>query len=269
MRLAVIFTLLGWLAAVPAAAHDFWIDLPRHRLAAPADLDARFVIGDPAAVEPWETSWQRIVGLRRHGPDGVHDLLARIRLSTATAAGGAALPLATAAAGTHIIAFESNHAAIELPAGEFTSYAEDEGLALPLALRKQAGTERMPGREIYSRRAKALIQIGPKPTADALRPVGHTLEIVPLANPYALPAGSPLVVRVYYHGLPLAGATVSLESLDQPRLPGTALITNARGEASFGIDKAGRWKLNCVWSAPIADPRADYETIFSSLTFGY
>lgn len=267
MRLPVSFALLGLLAAVPAVAHDFWIDLPRHRLAAPAALDARFVIGDPATAEPWETTWQRIVALRRHGPDGVHDLLAAVRLSTATTPGGATVPAAVP--GTSVIAFESNHAAIELPAGEFTTYAQDEGLALPLALRKQAGTEAAPGREIYSRRAKALIQIGPNPTADALRPVGHTLEIVPLANPYALPAGRPLVVRIHYHGQPLAGATVSLESLDNPRLPGTALITNARGEASFPIDKTGRWKLNCVWSAPITDPRADYETIFSSLTFGY
>ncbi|MFZ4381321.1 MAG: hypothetical protein ACOYO0_05060, partial [Sandarakinorhabdus sp.] len=149
MHVLAPFALIGLLiTAAPAIAHDFWIDLPRHRLAAPADLDARFVIGDPAAVEAWETTWQRIVALRRHGPDGVHDLLANIRLSTAAALGGAAVPLAAAAPGTHIIAFESNHAAIELPAGEFTSYALDEGLALPLALRTQSGTEKAPGREL-------------------------------------------------------------------------------------------------------------------------
>lgn len=62
---------------------------------------------------------------------------------------------------------------------------------------------------------------------------------------------------------------MSLESLDDAGAPAITLITNARGEASFGFSKAGRWKLNCVWSAPIEGVRAEYETIFSSLTFGY
>lgn len=193
-HLIACFSLLA--AALPVAAHNFWIDVPRYRMGKPSDANARFLIGTTAAVESWETTWQRITALRRHGPDGVVDLLGHIRLTSATTAGGAAIVLTGAASGTHVIAFESNHAFSDLPGDEFTSYAVHEGLALPLARRKQAGTEGSRGRELYSRRAKALIQIGSTPSADASKAVGHTLEIVPLVNPYALTGAGLLPVRV-------------------------------------------------------------------------
>ena len=100
------------------------------------------------------------------------------------------------------------------------------------------------------------------------RPLGLTLEIVPDRNPYALRAGEELPVRVYYRGAPLPGARVTMTDLRADDRPAAVRRTDGQGRARFPM-RPGAWMLNVVWSNPSErDPRADFETIFSSLTFG-
>ena len=121
---------------------------------------------------------------------------------------------------------------------------------------------------LYSRRAKALVQVGAQATDTVSQPIGQTLEIVPERNPYLVKPGEPLRVVVWFHGSPLPGASVVLESLGAGATHGTPALTDSRGSASWPLPSKGDWKVNVVWSYPIDDPRADYETIFCSLTFG-
>jgi uncharacterized GH25 family protein len=100
------------------------------------------------------------------------------------------------------------------------------------------------------------------------RAIGLTLEITPEVNPYALPPGAPLVLRVDWHGRPLAGASVVLEPLDGAVAHGTPVITDAAGRVRFPHPGPGRWRANVVWTQPITHPRAEFDTVFSSLTFG-
>ena len=73
-------------------------------------------------------------------------------------------------------------------------------------------------------------------------------------------------------GAPLAGASVVLEPLDGKPAHGTPVITDAQGLARFAAPPggrfAGRWRANVVWTQPISHPRAEFDTVFSSLTFG-
>jgi hypothetical protein len=262
MRVPVTMLLM---LASPVAAHDFWIDLPRYRQPEATPIDVRFLIGD-TKVEPWETLWRKVVSLRDYGPDRVTDLQAGIRPETATDTGGATIRLA--GAGTHVIGFESALAENDIPAAEFNAYAAHEGLTPAIEARKAAGTENTRGRETYSRRAKALVQVGPEATDNATRAIGLTLEITPEANPYALAPGQPLVLRVDWHGKPLPGASVVLEPLDGKSAHGTPVITDAQGRARFPAPGTGRWRANVVWTQPISHPRAEFDTVFSSLTFG-
>jgi uncharacterized GH25 family protein len=167
-----------------------------------------------------------------------------------------------------MLAFTSNQSLSDLPADKFNAYAAHEGLTLPLAKRRADGTTGLNGRELYSRRAKALVQIGSDTTSVVTKPIGQTLEIVPSKNPYALMPGEPLRLRIWFHGAPLAGASVVLERLGEGAKHGTPVISDRNGEVTFKIGQDGDWKTNVVWSYPISDPRAEYETIFSSLTFG-
>lgn len=262
MRSSVVALLLF---ASPAAAHDFWIDLPRYHQPEQTPIAVRFLIGD-TKVEPWETLWRKIVSLRVYGPGGVTDLQAGIRPQTPSDSGGATIRLA--GSGTHVIGFETALAENDIAAAEFNAYAAHEGLTPALAARKAAGAENSRGRETYSRRAKALVQVGAMPTDNATKAIGLTLEITPETNPYALAPGQPLVLRVDWHGKPLPGASIVLEPLDGKAAHGTPLITDAQGRASFPPPTQGRWRANVVWTQPIEHPRAEFDTVFSSLTFG-
>ncbi len=263
----------GSLLPAPAFAHDFWIDLDRWTIASSTlDADARFLVGHVVDQNDWPLTANRVVMFKSVAPDGaVADQRARLSFMDASRGGGAALDFA--GDGVHVIAFESNYAASDLPADEFNAYLVEEGLAAVARARAPAAKREARGREIYSRRAKALVKLGEG--RGALPPaLGLTLEIVPLDNPYALAAGDPLRVRVDYKGRPLAGASVSLQSLSVSLLPKARQMTDANGVTVFPFPQKGGWKLNVVWSEPVVErqpefPEAEFETVFSSLTFGY
>ena len=169
-----------------------------------------------------------------------------------------------------MIVMETNHTGSELPFVRFNDYARDEGLTPIIAARAKAGSTSTTGREIYSRRATALIQVGNARTQNVTRPVGLTLEIVPQINPYELAASAAFPVQVLYDGKPLAGATIKLNNLDFDAKPLAIKLTDAQGRAAFDLPRTGRWQLNVVWSKPVTgNPAADFDTTFSSLAFGW
>ena len=258
------------LVALDAQAHDFWLQPSVFQAMPGQSVELRMLIGDPGAVEHWETEWRKVVSLQDFAPTAVHDLLAALHPLNGTKPELTRVDatVTLAGEGTHILAFASNQQLSELPAEQFTSYALHEGLALPLAGRKANGKTKAAGRELYSRRAKALVQVGAQATDTVSQPIGQTLEIVPERNPYLVKPGEPLRVVVRFHGSPLPGASVVLESLGAGATHGTPALTDSRGSASWPLPSKGDWKVNVVWSYPINDPRADNETVFCSLTFG-
>lgn len=263
--------LIALLLVAPAGyAHDFWIQPSSFHVTAGGPVSLQFLIGDPDAIEHWETEWRKVVTLQDIGPTGIRDLLGDLRPLEGTQSdirrADAAFSLIQE--GTHVVAFTSNQQLSDLGGEQFTAYAEHEGLALPLAIRKRAGATQTNGRELYSRRAKALIQVGRHPTGNASMRIGQTLEIVPDANPYLLKPGAPFGVQVWFHGSPLAGASVVLERLDAGARHATPVISDRNGRVRYSMPDGGSWKVNVVWSYPIDDPRAEFETIFCSLTFG-
>lgn len=254
---------LAW----PAQAHDFWVQPRSFRLAAPGALPTTIQIGHGDDREAWDVKPERIVRFAAVGPAGVVDLRPRVRPGARDQA------LALNTPGLHVLTFESNSIPNELPAVRFNDYLTEEGLTPALQLRERSRRMQAPGRELYSRRAKALVQVGPpgtRPQPHVTAPLGLTLEIVPERNPYALRPGEPLPVRVFYQGRPLAGALVKLTDLGRDEKPLEARRTDASGRALFRPRRDGIWLLNVVWTRPLAgDPRADFDTVFSSLTFGY
>lgn len=255
------------LATVSASAHDFWLQPSSFRVAPGQSASISMQVGHGQARQRWAVSNDRVLTLRRVGPDGTADLKGPLRQ-----AGDADLSLPFAAPGVHVLTMASSHAQSELPAIRFNDYLKEEGLTPAVRQRQAQRRTRSPGREIYSRRAKSLVLVGAPSAADdakVTRPVGLTLEIVPDRNPYTLKPGEGLPVRVFYQGRPLSGATVKLTNLDFDMKPLAILRTDAAGRAVFAVPGSGRWLLNVVWTRPIkGDPRGDFDTTFSSLTFG-
>ena len=263
---AIIATALTLLAASPAMAHDFWIAPDHYAVEVNEQIELGFLVGHGASAEPWDLRWRRVVSLETWlGREATPRLDSFVTLSDGSAGAG----LIFERAGHHIVAFASHHAYSELPGDGFADYLQEEGLDLVADIRVEAGLQDEPGRELYSRRAKTLIDVGEGDGGDPTLPVGHTLEIVPLSDPYAEDFDGMLDVRVLFRGEPLEGAQLSYASLDIGRTVDT-LRTDENGIASFTVPQIGRWMFNTVWSTPIeGHDTADYETIFASLTFGY
>ena len=264
------FLIVAALAAASASAHDLWLQPASYWLQAGGSVPMSVLIGHGQNRENWGVRSDRIILLRSMGPDGrVTNLMPLVRPNTAAPAVALRFPQP----GTHIVAMQSNHSPSDLPAARFNEYLKEEGLTPAIVHRQRTGANGKPGREIYSRRAKALIQVGkvdPKAPSPATKRLGLALEIVPERDPYRLAAGEALPIRVINNGRPLAGALVKLTNLDADEKPFATQITDGAGRAPFNVPRRGKWLLNVVWTRPIAgNASADYDTTFSSLTFGY
>lgn len=268
LKLAACAAILSFAAGSVAAAHDFWVQPARFWTAPNSVVPISLQVGHGRDRTRWDSDIRRITAFRSVGPDGVKDRKPELR-------GGAMdgdHPVKFGPAGAYILYLTTDHAQSELPSLRFNDYAKTEGLTAALAERDRSGQSEKPGRELYTRRAKVLVQVGdvaPTPDPKVTRPVGLSLEIVPAVNPYDPNAGSALPVRILYDGKPLAGATVKLNNLDFDFRPIEIQISDAAGRAVFKMPKAGVWQLNVIWSKPIKDRKADFETTFSSLTFGF
>ena len=212
---------------------------------------------------------ERITGFWSVGPDGTIDR----RSSLALGAPDADARLAFGKPGTYIVALETNGALSDLPALRFNDYLAAEGLTAAIERRRSQGAESRAGRELYSRRAKAVVAIAPdganpSSSSSVTTPVGLSLEIVPDSDPSNLEPGDPLGVHVLYNGAPLAGALVKLTDLAADDRPFATAVTDNDGGAPFTVPRAGAWLLNVVWSEPLAPNRkAEFLTTFSSLAF--
>ncbi len=261
--------LVAALAAVPAVAHDFWLQPRGFSFAEPRAVPLIIFVGHGPARQRWGVPLDHVIQFKSFGPGGTIDRKPELTLLSPEGDG----TLKFTRPGTHLLAFQSTWTPSDLPAVRYTSYAREEGLTLPLEQRVRTGTTEANGRELYSRRAKAIIQIGPVDARQgqlATRRLGLSLEIVPERNPYALKPNERLPVRIFFEGKPLAGALVKLTNLDFDTRPVETNRSDALGRASFSVPDRGAWLINVIWSKPITgNPVADFQTTFSSLTFGY
>ena len=267
MRGAIV--LLG-LQAARADAHEFWLCPSTYR-AVPGDtvaISAYVGSGFRGELKPYAS--RRTVRFRLVGPK-------ELDLTPAVVNGELRWALCIVPdAGGELVAYESDFASIELPAPRFDAYLRSEGLEGPLAVRARLGVVAGPGRERYARCAKTWIA-GHDP-GRVVRPVGLTLEIVPLAPPAT---GPDLTVRLLYRGQPLPNALVRAWNRDLARdaaaadpaardSVGAALEarTDTGGMATLKVGRPGEWLLNAVHMVPSEDrAAADWQSLWASLSF--
>jgi hypothetical protein len=271
MRLApaAVSLLAILLAGTPALAHDFWIEPSTYR-PAPGDVvklhlrvGERFV-GE--VVRRTDANIERFVAAGPGpdaaetpvlGPDG-GDPAGLLRVES------------RAAGGVIVVGYRGRHSSIVLEAEKFEAYLREEGLERVVAARAKAGASAAPGREIYSRCAKALLLASPDEGGGGAgfdRALGFTLEIVPEASPFEAKPGESLPVRLLFRGKPLEGALVAALCADAPDARVEAR-TDAEGRARLALAKPGAWLVKAVHMVP-AEGRddADWESFWGSLTF--
>jgi uncharacterized GH25 family protein len=136
-----------------------------------------------------------------------------------------------------------------------------------VAQRAAAGQASEPGREFFSRCAKALVAVGSGPKSAFGRRLDCKLELVPTRDPYVAAVGESLSIRVLFNGRPLAGKLVVAIPRADPRDARSAR-SDQGGIATFDFDARGPWLIKAVHMepAPLA-LEADWESWWASLTF--
>lgn len=160
---------------------------------------------------------------------------------------------------------------ITLAGEKFTSYLQEEGAQAALAARAAAGQTAKPGRELYTKYAKAVLQLGAATDDTWRRCCGQRLEIIPLRNPCELKAGERLPVQVLFEGAPASGLRVSsgCEHLQEGHYAAHT-YTDAEGRAEIEMLAGGRWFARTHLLRPYADsahPEIEWESCWASLTF--
>jgi hypothetical protein len=263
-----VATIIGLSLAGTASAHDFWLQPQSWQTAPGNPLPFVVEVGHGSFRQQWGADGGHLLALNDLAHGGAVDVRPLFKP-------GGEVPHLTRTfrrEGLHIVSLVSTNAASDLPAIRFNDYIKAEGLTPAIDARTRSGVMNSNGRELYSRRAKALVQVGrPKSSDDALatRALGLTLEIVPLRNPYSLGADHVLPIQILYEGRPLPGALVKLTSLEFDAKPLRVVRSDAKGQAAFEVPPVGSWLVNVIWTKPIASRGADFLTTFSSLTFGY
>ena len=257
---AVVVLLIALCFSRDGAAHAFWVQPGDFWLNPHGTLSLTLQVGDGLSRQLSPIPPDRITRFEAIAPAGdAQDLRS-----------GAIRP---AQPGVYVVVLETdNRAYSHQSAMRFNDYLETEGLTPVIAYRERTHRMHVDGFERYSRAAKSIVAVGPRnrqASEQVLRPFGLRLEIVPVSSPYATPRPAQFPVRVLYDGQPLPGALVKLMNLDRNLTVADQQRTSAAGIATFAMPPGGSWLMSVVWTKPLTNASdADYETTFSSLTFG-
>ena len=277
-RLAAALLLLG-VAAVGrhrAQAHDYWLE-PGSPWAAR---------GDEAVLHLWMGSLLKNDEERPLQKDrvAVFDLFGdrsgRRDLLALGKEGQIPVAKARLETGSTLVVMDRLPRPITMDAARFNAYLADEGADAVLAARKAQGQTDQPGREVYSRYLKSLIQerdpAAVTPNTLYKRRVGQRLEILLENDPRRLPPDGRLTVKVLFEERPLAGAKVFAcrrAAEGQPPFVLTG-VTDAKGLTQFKLDQPGLWLVRLVHVRAAAPPehRAEnapqWESSWAAYTFG-
>ena len=254
-----------------AVAHDFWLQPSEYWISADALSTMTLQVGHGPFRQRSPIPARRITRFEAIAPTGAAiDLHEQLRLGQTAEDGEFRLKNP----GTYVLVLQTDdRAQTHLPAIRFNDYLSVEGLTPALEQRARLHHTDADGAERYSRCAKSILQVGPadaRSQTQVSKPVGLTLEIVPEANPYSVQRSSSLPIRVIYANHPLAGALVKLTNLKDDATPFETHLTDQNGHASFTMPTSGSWLLNVIWTKALPpSDEMDFETVFSSLSFGF
>jgi len=253
-RTWLLATLL-W-AALPSAAHDFWIEPSAYRAKVGQTVTLSLRVGEHFRGDPVPRSKQLMaafvgrdaVGEWAIAGDELRDPAGRLQLRKD---------------GLTIVGYRSKPYPLTLDAVKFEAFLKEEGLERISKLRASRGESNEPDREQFYRFAKSMIATGTAVTGFD-RPLGFRFEIVPETNPMA---ATPLRVRLLLEGKPHADALLVAIHRDDRTLHVTAR-TDRQGRATLTLPKRGAWLVKSVEMAPApAGTNLDWEGLWASLTF--
>lgn len=256
--LAVFVLVIG--AQVLASAHDFWIEPSRFRVQQGELIKLALRVGHAWEGDPVSRNPARFQQFAVMGEPGEAAVLG------ADGADPAGLFRPSGGSGVQVVVYRGVRVAHRMEAPAFEKYLAEEGLSKARATRKARGLTDAPGREWYSRCAKALIGVGNAAAGGHDRLVGLRLELVPEANPYTHAPDTPLPVRLVFDGAPVAGVLVQAVAREAPDRAIRA-VTDSEGRVRLPLRRSSGWLVKAVHMVEAPGAEADWESFWASLTF--
>ena len=257
-----ISIILVFVLIIAASAHEFWLLPQKFRYNVGEKMMLDFMVGEGFEGEYWDLSRHNVEKLTLSNRFGEINQLPNIKRTA-----GANLEYAFNNVGTHLIALESNQAFIELEPTEFEAYLKEDGLDYVIEDRLARGEQNKKSRELYSRYAKLLVQVGDRTDDTFKKKAGLKLEIIPSQNPYDLNAGDYMDCMVYYRGNPEPHALVKVWSHVGNRIFLQNIYTESDGSIRFPISNTGPWIVSTVKMIRSSSPKAEWESMWASLVF--
>lgn len=250
-RSIAIFLFLA--AVLPVAAHDFWLEPSSFRPARGAPVAIRLMAGDHGKGEPVRRNDRRIESFVVRDGDGER--------AVGGTAGGDPAGYIDSISANAMVGYRSRpvrHG--DMSPARFESYLREEGLERVIESRSASGDAQKPGREIFSRSAKAWIARGAGGRFDGI--FGFRFEIVLDSDPHA---DIPLSARVLFEGRPVHGVLVSAIHRASGRKVSDR--SDTEGRVALPVRGGGLWLVKAVHMVPAAVAGADWESIWATLSF--
>ena len=250
--------------AVRAAAHDFYLVPDAFTVVGGQTLRVGFHNGDRFPESEDSPVIARLKDAQLWTAQGVVSIR-NLRLDARRVVGTVDVPEDN---GTSVLSARTAPNLITLAPDKFTAYLREEGLQEIIDWRGRHGESGNPGRERYSKFAKALLVVG---TADAsfAHRLDFPIEIIPEMNPADLRTGDRLSVLLVLHGKAAAGVQMEASWWDGKQSTTKPLgRTDLAGRIQVPIVTAGQWRLHSVIMERCAEPAiADGESLWTSVTF--
>lgn len=248
-----------------AWAHEFWL-MPQRFLVKVGELvKVSIQVGEHFTNEGTDVKRDRIDRFLHYFQSSQEDVSNQVQEGSD---GGVSVRFQTE--GTHLLSYRSNNKFIELAADKFNAYLKEDGLEPVLEQRRKSGQINKPGRELYSRCVKSLLQAGKKPDNTYQRSTGDRLELLPKQNPYALPDNAPLIIQVVFDQQPLQQALVRVWNRHEGKVVVDTLRSDLQGSIHFPLRRQGTWMVSVVQMIPYPDSKtADWQSFWGNLTFGF
>lgn len=256
---------LGRLACLclPALAHDMWLVPPGDSsVGRPVEVEVSVGMDFPAsldAIDP-ERLTMTVVG---SGGESAEVTLRADEGATRTVAS-----FTPTTPGVWMVSAVTRPNRLELEAVKFNDYLLHDGLPHVLAGRMDRGELDRDATERYSKYVKTVVPVSEAHGGDGARAVvGHTLEIVPLADPLAVSVGETLAVRVLFQGKPLERANLCWDHPGNGEDFTGQTWTHEDGRALVPVGKSGLMTLRLVhMTRPMTDDY-EWESFWASYAF--
>lgn len=178
------------------------------------------------------------------------------------------LNLTTGAAGTYVVGLSTKPREIALKAADFNEYLREDGLPDPLEERRKTGELEKDAVERYAKHVKAIMQVGNRQSDDFRIVLGYPVELVPKQNPYRLKKGDTIDILCLKDGKPLANQVVLAGREENGKIKSSPeLRSDANGFVKLQLDGSGKWFVKFINMAKLDDPKLNYESKWTTLTF--